>query len=360
MTVLGPNKPEDDPQRLDVYMIRIGLVGYGVGGRLFHAPYLLAAHDVELVGIVTASPARRAQAREDAPGVAVVDALEDLVALGVDAVVISTPPATRQALVLDAISAGLHVVADKPFAPNHGAAQELVLAADRAGVILNVFHNRRFDTDIVTARAVIGSGVLGMIQRLDLRLDQDDAATLELGPAGGLLRDLGSHVVDQALHLLGPAISVTARLDTISTESGPTDVAFALRLDHESGAHSHISSSKLHGLASRELRILGTGGSYRSDFTDVQFEAIMRGERPGRDRSSWGFEDRSRWGILHTPRGMQVIPSAQGDYASFYERFADAVHSGGSGPVSAREGAAVSRVLEAAGESARDGHQVKL
>ncbi|MFJ4175299.1 Gfo/Idh/MocA family protein [Microbacterium sp. NPDC089696] len=335
-------------------MTRIGLVGYGVGGRLFHAPYLLAARGVDLAGIVTTSPSRREQAVSDAPGVPLVDSLADLIALGVDAVVVTTPPETRQALVLEAIAAGVHVVADKPFAPDHRAAQELVAAADHAGVLLNVFHNRRLDTDIVTARQVIESGTLGLIQRLDLRLDQDDPSTLERGPGGGLLRDLGSHVVDQALHLLGPAVSVTARIDTVDDPEGRTDVAFALRLDHESGAHSHISSSKIHGLTSRELRVLGTSGSYWSDFTDVQFEAITRGERPGADRSDWGVEERARWGVLHTPQGSRTVPSGRGDYALFYEKFAEAVRTGSAGPVPAREGAAVSRVLEAARQSDRE------
>jgi predicted dehydrogenase len=290
----------------------------------------------------------------------VVDSLAALIALGVDAVVISTPPATRQDLVLQAIAAGVHVVADKPFAPDHASAIALVEAAEAAGVLLNVFHNRRFDTDVVTARGVLQSGELGTIQRLDLRLDQDDPSTLERGPEGGLLRDLGSHVVDQALHLLGPATAVSARIDTIDDAAGPTDVAFSLRIDHANGAHSHVSSTKTHGLCSRELRLLGTDGSYRSDFTDVQFEALRRGEHPSADRASWGFETSERWGAL-SARGIRTtVPSAKGDYTRFYELFADAVRDGGQGPAPAREGAAVVQVLEAARRSQDEGRTITL
>src|SRR5690606_24992634 len=158
------------------------------------------------------------------------------------------------------------------------------------GVILNVFHNRRWDTDIVTAKAVLTSGAIGNVQRLDLRLDQDDPDTLERGENGGLLRDLGSHVVDQALHLLGPAVAVSARMDVMDPEAGPTDVAFALTIDHHNGAHSHVSSTKTHGLESREMRLLGTEGSYTSDYRDVQIEALRAGSHPARDRSTWGYE----------------------------------------------------------------------
>lgn len=341
-------------------MTRIGLIGYGVGGRLFHTPYLLAAEGVDLVGIVTTSHARRAQALEDAPGVAVVDTLADLVDLGIDAVVISTPPATRRALVLEAIAAGVHVVADKPFAPDRESALALVEAAEAAGVLLNVFHNRRYDTDIVTARAVRDSGALGSIRRLDLRLDQNDPATLERGPEGGLLRDLGSHVVDQALNLLGPATAVSARIDTIDDAAGPTDVSFALRIDHLGGAHSHVSSSKMHGLDSRELRLLGTAGSYRSDYTDVQIDALRRGIRPSTDRAVWGYEAPERWGTLTSDGITSTVPSEQGDYTRFYEEFAEAAANGGLGPVPAREGAAVVAMLDAARTSAQTGRTIEL
>lgn len=342
-------------------MTRIGLVGYGVGGRLFHTPYLLAAEGIELVGIVTTAPARREQALVDAPGAVVVGSLAALIELGVDAVVISTPPATRQALVLEAIAAGVHVVADKPFAPDHASALALVDAAESGGVLLNVFHNRRFDTDIVTARKVRDSGALGTIQRLDLRLDQDDPATLERGSEGGLLRDLGSHVIDQALHLLGPARTVTARIDTVDDDdAGPTDVSFALRIDHLSGAHSHVSSSKVHGLDSRELRLLGRAGSYRSEYTDVQFEALRRGLSPSTDRSTWGFESPEHWGTLWVDGVRTTVPSEQGDYTLYYEEFAEAVRSGGPGPVPAREGAAVVAVLEAARRSGQTRRTIDL
>ncbi|WP_125132917.1 Gfo/Idh/MocA family oxidoreductase [Microbacterium sp. 10M-3C3] len=340
--------------------VRIGLIGYGVGGRLFHAPYITAARDCEFAGIVTRSPDRVAQARADHPGVPVYGSLGEMTAAGLDAVTVSTPPRTRRELVLEAVGLGLAVLADKPFAPSAQAGRELVEAAEAAGVLLNVFHNRRWDADIVTARKVLDSGALGAVTRLDLRCDQDDPSTLEAGPDGGLLRDLGSHVVDQALHLLGPARQVFAQLDESVLASGKTDVGFTITIVHDGGTHSHVSASKVNGLESRELRLLGEQGSYVSDYRDVQVDAIRTGQFPAQARDTWGYEQEVRWGVLAAGGKRRPVPSEQGDYTALYEAFAQAVRSGSGGPVPALEGVAVLEVLDAARRSAQTGQVVSI
>ena len=288
--------------------IRIGLVGYGVGGRLFHTPYIQASPHCELVVVVARSEGTRAAVAEDLPQVAIVGSLTELLELGVDAVVVSTPPATRRELVLEAIDAGVAVVADKPFAPSAQDAMELVEAAEKAGVLLNVFHNRRNDTNIVTALGI--QEKLGKMRGLDLRLDLVEPDSLEAGPEGGLLRDLGSHVVDQALVLMGPARSVTAQLGSIDLPEGPTNARFRIVLEHESGAMSHISASKIDRLESWELRLIGEDGTYVSDYTDVQTEAIKKGHRPWEDRQTWCYESHDRWGTLVTDEDLEIIPSS--------------------------------------------------
>src|SRR6476646_5896281 len=175
--------------------MRIGLVGYGVGGRYFHAPFIQAAEGCDLTGIVARSPQRVAEVHQDLPGVPVFASLGELLDAGVDAVTISTPPQTRRELVLEAVGRGVNVIADKPFAPTAAAGQALVDAAAAAGVLLSVFHNRRWDTDITTLRGVLDEGLLGEVWRFDSRFDLDEPQTLEAGPDGGLLRDLGSHLV---------------------------------------------------------------------------------------------------------------------------------------------------------------------
>src|ERR1700712_2285130 len=129
--------------------IRFGVVGYGTGGQHFHTPFIEAADGVELVGIVARSAQRKAAIRQDWPDVPIYQSLTDLLAAGVDAVTISTPPATRRELVLEAVAAGVHVIADKPFAPTAADARELEQAAADAGVLLSVYHNRRWDADIL-------------------------------------------------------------------------------------------------------------------------------------------------------------------------------------------------------------------
>jgi predicted dehydrogenase len=341
-------------------IVRIGLVGYGVGGRYFHAPYIQAAEECELAGVVARSPQRVAEVHQDLPGVPVFASLGELLDAGVDAVTISTPPQTRRELVLEAIDRRINVIADKPFAPSAAAGQDLVDAAAAAGVLLSVFHNRRWDTDITTLRGVLDEGLLGEIWRFDSRFDLDQPQTLEAGPDGGLLRDLGSHLIDQALWLLGPARLVSANLDWIELPEGRTDAGFVITLVHVGGAHSHISSSKLNRLESRELRVLGSLGSYVSSQTDVQAQAIFAGLRPVDDPGGWGYEAPERWGTLSTDAGVRQVPSAQGSYTDYYARFAAAVSGVGAQPVPAAEAVATLAVLDAARISAAEGSTVAV
>ncbi len=340
--------------------MRIGVVGYGTGGRHFHVPFIQAARGVELAGVVARAPATIARVQADLPGVPVYPNLAAMIAAGVDAVTITTPPQTRRALVLEAIEAGVPVVADKPFAPSAEAARELDRAAKAKGVILSVFHNRRLDADAQTLKKVMCDGKLGKLWRLHSRMEQDDPATLEAGPTGGLLRDLGSHVVDQALWLLGPVVSVDAQLDTIDLPEGPTDAGFVLTLRHESGVHSHISASKLNRVAIREFRVYGENGSYISSTTDIQAQDIFAGRRPADDLEGWGYEPEANWGWLRTREGDERVPSEQGRYHDYYDAFAEAVRSGGPPPVTAEEAIAVLAVLDAARTSALEGRTVPM
>ena len=340
--------------------MKIGLVGFGVGGQFFHAPYIVAAVGVELAGIVTRSPERRARARDQYPTIRLFDSLAGLLDSGVDAVVISTPPETRQALVLEAIAAGVHVIADKPFAPTAEDGLRLVAAAEEAGVSLDVFHNRRWDTDIRTLRSVVASGQLGQIARFESRFDLDQPELLEAGPAGGLLRDLGSHLVDQAVWLFGPPVAVYANLDWIELPAGRTDAGFFLTITHDSGVVSNLSSTKTRHLSSRELRVLGSRGSYVSEQTDVQAIAVFAGKRPVDDPGTWGYEVEERWGTLFTEDGAARVPSERGAYQEYYEQFARAIEGRDQHPVTGTEAIHTLRVLDAARLSEAESRVVHL
>merc|ERR1711969_422125 len=153
--------------------------------------------EIELAGVVARSSERRREVSGDLPGVPTFDSLSALLDSGVDAVTITTPPDPRRDLVLEAVARGVHVIADKPFAPNAASGRELATAAESAGVLLSVFHNRRWDTDIATVAEALPS--LGDIWRCESRFDLDEPGSLDAGPSGGLLRDLGAHLVDQML-----------------------------------------------------------------------------------------------------------------------------------------------------------------
>jgi len=340
--------------------IRLGVVGYGAGGRYFHTPFIEAASGTELVGVVTRSPVRQALVGEDWPGVPVHGSLTELLEAGVDAVTITTPPETRRELVLEAVAAGVHVVADKPFAPTAAIGRELTEAASQAGVMLSVYQNRRWDADIRTLKAIMDGGRLGEVSRAYSRFDQDDPASIPAGEGGGVLRDLGTHVIDQMLWLLGPVTSVTAHLDWVDLPEGRTDSGFAVDLLHASGVSSHVEASKSAHASARELRVYGANGSYRSFGTDVQAQAAMAGRRPAEDPSGWGYEEPGLWGTLSTSAGEERIASAQGRWHDFYSQFAAAVRGEADQPVPATEALRTVAVVDAARQSALQGGSVLL
>lgn len=338
--------------------MRIGLVGYGAGGRIFHLPFMRAASEWEIVGVVTRSPERRAELAADAPGLPAFDSLDALIDAGVDAVVITTPPSTRRELVLRALERGVHVVADKPFAPDLATARELVAAAERAGARLTVFHNRRQDTDFLTLRAVVASGEIGTPMRADFVLDQPDPASREIAVGGGLLRDLGAHVVDQVTQLFGPVSRVDAHLDWLDVPGGRVDCGFALALHHESGAFSQVSSSRLGLRDERGMIVYGSEGSYASRMRDVQVDQTLAGLRPG--SAGWGAEAEERWGTLSTAQGSRRIAPVAGDYTDYYRGLHAALVAGDEPPVRLAEALHTVAVLDAARESDALGRSVEI
>lgn len=340
--------------------MRIGIVGYGTGGQNFHAPFITAAKGVELAGVVARAAATIARVKADFPDVPIYPSLTAMLDAGVDIVTITTPPQTRRELVLEAIEAGVAVIADKPFAPDAATGRELAAAAKAKGVVLGIYHNRRFDADILTLRNVLEQQRVGKLWRLHNRMDLNEPGTIEAGETGGLLRDMGSHLVDQAVWLLGPVKSVLAQTDLIDLPEGVTDASFVITLTHTSGAHSHISSSKLNYLAARDIRAYGDKGSYVSNGTDVQASAIFAGKRPVDDLEGWGYEQPDLWGTLRTAAGEERVPSAQGSYHAYYEAFAKAVRDGTPPPVTPEQAIMTLEVLDAAFLSAKEGRLVTL
>jgi len=191
--------------------VRIGLIGYGFGGRYFHAPLIASAANCEFLGVVTTSTERRQQVTSQL-GRPTYASVEELAGAGAEAVAISTPVATHIALARQALKLGLAVVCDKPFALTANAARQTVELAERLGVAMTVYQNRRWDSDFLTLRGLVDSGALGAPTRFESRLERFEPEPGPPASGGGTLLDVGSHLVDQALVLFGAVERVYAEV----------------------------------------------------------------------------------------------------------------------------------------------------
>ena len=340
--------------------IRVALAGYGLGGAAFHAPFIATTPGLTLAAIVTRDPGRQTQASHDHPAARIVADVAELwePSAEIDAVVISTPNRTHVPLALAAVAAGLHVVVDKPVAPSSADARRLANAGVRHGVIIVPFQNRRWDGDFLTVRRILADGAVGTPLRFESRFDRwrptPRGGWRELGAAdeaGGLLFDLGSHLIDQALALFGPAREVYAELDRRRPGVESDDDAF-VALTHASGVRSHLSMSALAAQPSPRFRVLGSAGAYTKWGLDVQEDALRAGVRPGGD--AWGVEPADAWGTLGAGDEVRRMPTERGNYGAFYEGFVRAVRGDGPPPIAMADAIAALEVIEAARESARE------
>jgi len=338
--------------------VRIGLVGYGFGGRWFHAPLLRSAVECEFVGVVTSSAERRALVAQDDPAGATFDSLEALVAVGAEAVAISTPADTHSELTDRALELGLAVVCDKPFALDAAAATRSVELAERLGLPLSPYQNRRWDSDFLTVRDLADGGALGELTRFESRFERLDP---EPGPppsGGGTLRDFGSHLVDQALLLMGAVTSVYAEWNV--NDAGLDD-DFFVALTHDGGAHSHLWGSWRQGAPGPRFRVTGTAGSYVvGGPMDGQEELLLAGHTPASLGPAWGSEPANRWGHVYRGDAGELVPTRPGAWNGFYPAFARAVRGLAPVPVNARDAVATATVLDAARRSATEGGVVRF
>jgi predicted dehydrogenase len=338
--------------------VRFGLVGYGFGGRYFHSPLLAAAPECDFLGVVTSSPERRALVAEEHPGAATFASLEELRDAGAEAVAISTPAATHSELTDRALELGLAVVCDKPFALDAAAATRSVELAERRGLPLSPYQNRRWDSDFLTVRRLAAEGALGELVRLESRFER---LAPEVGPGaagGGTLRDFGSHLVDQALVLLGPVQSVYAEWRL--RENGLDDDVF-VALTHANGARAHLWGSWSQGAPGPRYRVTGTAGSYvNRTLMDIQEDLLLAGHTPATLGEEWGAEPAERWGRVYRGESAETVPTVNGAWDTFYPAFARAVRGLGPVPVDARDAVASATVLDAARRSATEGVVVNL
>ena len=345
---------------------RVGLIGYGLAGQVFHAPLIQATAGLELSAIVTSDPGRQEDARRVYPGARIVDTPAQLWehASSLDLAVVASPNRTHVPLALAALAAGLHAVVDKPLAPTPAEALQLIDEAKRRKRILTVFHNRRWDGDFLTIRRLLSEGALGAPLRFESRFERwrpvPKPGWREQGSpeeAGGLLYDLGSHLIDQALVLFGPASHVYAELDRRRPLVEVDDDAF-VAITHTSGVRSHLFMSAVAAQPGPRFRLLGSEAAYVKYGLDVQ-EAALRSDR-GLGGTGYGEDPRDAWGQLGHGDETRPVPTETGGYQRFYEGVVNALRTCGPPPVDPADAVAGLEVIEAARQSAVEGKVIEL
>lgn len=255
------------------------------------------------------------------------------------------------------------VVVDKPLANNATQARRLVAEADRLGGSLSVFHNRRWDGDYLTVTRLEAEGSLGRIHRLISRFDrwvpEPAAGWRDESPdvGGGLLLDLGSHLVDQATGLLGPVASVYAELATLIPHRRSEDDVF-ISLQHEEGAVSHLYACAAEGMPSTRFHVSGSEGAYVKSGKDIQEVRLLSGATPVAGET--GAEPAEMWGRVHRGDASELVPTIPGDWSTFYRQLVTHLRGDAPAPVPASEAIRVMEVLDAARTSAVEGVVVPI
>jgi predicted dehydrogenase len=346
--------------------LHVGLLGYGLAGRVFHAPLIAATPGLHLAAVVTRDPERRAKLQADHPAAAALDSPDELWARAsaLDLVVVATPNRSHVPLARAALAAGLPVVVDKPLAPTSVEARALAEEARARGLLLTVFQNRRWDGDFLTLGRLLDAGALGTVRRFESRFERwapvPKGGWRERGEpeeAGGLLFDLGAHLIDQALLLFGPATAVYAELDRRRPGAAVDDDAF-VALGHASGVRSHLWMSKVAAQRGPRFRVLGDRGAFTKYGLDIQEPALAAGGVPG--SPGWGEEPPESWGRLGVDGATQVVRSEPGCYPRFYEAVAAALRGVAPAPIDPQDAIAALEIIEAARSSAESGAVERL
>lgn len=354
--------------------LRVALIGYGLAGSVFHAPLIQATPGMVVAAVVTGAPERQQQIRHDLPGAEVFSDVEALwqQSSRYDLVVVAAPNRAHAALGIAALQAGLPVVIDKPLASSLAEGEHLLRVSKETGKMLSVFQNRRWDNDFLTVRRLLASGILGTVIRYESRYERYRLAPRanawrERGDpqeGGGLLFDLGSHLIDQAMQLFGRPTQVYAEIDLRRPHVTVDDDTF-VSLHFVNGVRAHLWMNVVSRLPAQRLRVSGLLGTYEKWGLDPQEEALRAGRRPG--ETDWGQEPRERWGRLSTDSagedGIHIdgqIETVAGAYQTYYSLLAEALRSGGKPPVDAADSLAVLRIIAAAQQSAREQRIIRL
>ncbi|MBD2799336.1 oxidoreductase [Xenorhabdus sp. M] len=335
--------------------LRVGLVGYGYASKTFHAPLIVGTPNVELVAI---SSSNAEKVKKDWPEVSVVSSPEALFNdPNIDLIVIPTPNDTHYPLAQKALSAGKHVVVDKPFTIMVEQAESLKKQAEDAGLLLSVFHNRRWDSGFLTVQSLIKENTLGALKYYESHFDRYRPDVRQrwresAGVGSGIWYDLAPHLLDQAVQLFGKPQAITADLDMIRPNAETADY-FHAQLSYPN-LKVVLHASMLAAAESPIYTLHGMAGSYVKYGLDPQEERLKMGERPPQEE--WGYDARDGYVTLSQNDGLitQVIPTLPGKYGAYYAAIRDAILFGKPNPVTASEAILIMKLIESGEKSARE------
>ena len=353
--------------------LRVAIIGYGLAGPVFHAPLIAATPGMAVTAIVTSNFERQQKASRDFPAAAILSSAEELWhnASHYELVVVASANRTHVPLGIAAMEAGLPVVIDKPMAASVAGAEQLIATSESTGKLLTVFQNRRWDNDFLTVRQLLDAApdLPGPITRFESRFERYRAAPRagawrelpDREEAGGLLYDLGSHLIDQALQLFGQPVRVYAEMEQRRLGAQVDDDTF-VALQFPSGVRAHLWMSSVARIPGPRILLRGLRGTYEKWGLDPQEDALRSGMRPG--DTGWGLEPRENWGRLSTDvGGLHIdgpVETLPGCYERFYELLRDALLSGGPPPVDPAGVVVTLKIIEAAQLSAGSGTVIDL
>jgi len=352
--------------------IGVAVIGFGLAGRVFHAPFVQAVPGLKLEAIVQRHGDEAAKAY---PNARIVRSVEEALAdPAVDLIVVGTPNETHFSLAMQALEAGKHVVIDKPFAATSAQARELIDLATTRGLILAPYHNRRWDGDFLTVRKLLDQQAVGRLVTFESHFDRfrplpREATWKEGGnPANGMLFDLGPHLVDQVLALFGPPQAITA---SVRKDRDSTDIedAFDITL-HYPRLLAHCRASMLACDAAPRFLLHGTRGSFKKYGLDPQEPTLLAGAKvpPMGDSREWLAEPESEWGTLTVAPNpadpgtvtRTTIKTEPGDYRGYYANVRDAINGAAQLQVKPEDAWRVIRLLEMARESSSEGRTLPV
>jgi predicted dehydrogenase len=329
--------------------LRVGIAGYGLAGRYFHAP-LLKGCGYEVAAILTSNEVRKAHALEDFPHTTIVTSIEELLSIDLDLVVVASANIAHAEQAIAALKAGIPVVVDKPMGRNLEETQHIIDTSNAVGVPVTTFFNRRWDSDALTIKKVLASGVLGEVHRMDSRFERfrpelnPESWRENMSPedGGGQLLDLQPHLISTAIDWFGNAELVTASVRSIR---GSADDDSVLVLRHANGVISYLSASAVVGAPGPRIRILGSKGALVINDLDPQEALLRQGKYP--EGGIWSEPTHS---IAHIYRGSEIesVESVSGNYALFYSAVSKAILDGKSWPVTNEDALLVARIIDQA------------